>query len=207
MWNATRIQQAKALVPQAIPVHESEGLAGPFSVSLLGRKEREINEDGPILYSIALRGCHNKASIMYRRYNHFDELRREMVKTFPELPEMPPKSIFRSRFSPSFKADRDARLRYLLLCAVSSDPLASCPALRNFLGLGATHPHCLGKAAGNHFGSVGSTASGHSWSLNSIAESDEDEEDDKESNRGALERIVSGMALSGSLGRLPPCPS
>lgn len=70
-----------------------------------------------------------------RRYNEFLELEKQLRPQFPELPQMPPRSLIIRRLQPQFLHDRQKSLGDLLAAAVAADPSLSDRALRVFLGL------------------------------------------------------------------------
>ncbi|KAF2742597.1 Phox-like protein [Sporormia fimetaria CBS 119925] len=71
-----------------------------------------------------------------KRYSEFDELRRQLVKTFPHaqgaIPPLPPKSVI-SKFRPRFLEKRHAGLSYFLNCILLNPEFAGSPVLKDFL--------------------------------------------------------------------------
>ncbi|KAF2736615.1 Phox-like protein [Polyplosphaeria fusca] len=83
---------------------------------------------------------------MIKRYSEFDELRQQLVRTFPQaegaMPPLPPKSfvcgsdidVFRTaRFRPRFLERRKAGLSYFLNCVLLNPEFAGSPVLKDFL--------------------------------------------------------------------------
>ncbi|KAF2460021.1 Phox homologous domain-containing protein [Lineolata rhizophorae] len=71
-----------------------------------------------------------------KRYSEFDELRHNLIKTFPHctaaLPQLPPKSVI-SRFRPRFLERRREGLAYFLNCVLLNPEFAGSPVLKDFL--------------------------------------------------------------------------
>ncbi|ODA79483.1 hypothetical protein RJ55_05076 [Drechmeria coniospora] len=71
-----------------------------------------------------------------KRYSEFDELRRQLVLSFPNyaaaMPVLPPKSII-SRFRPTFLEKRRAGLQYFLNCIILNPEFSGSPVLKEFL--------------------------------------------------------------------------
>lgn len=73
---------------------------------------------------------------MRKRYSEFDELRRQLIQSFPSfeaaVPVLPPKSIV-SRFRPRFLEKRRVGLQYFLNCIMLNPEFSGSPVLRAFL--------------------------------------------------------------------------
>lgn len=82
---------------------------------------------------LKINGCDGKHFVQ-RRYPCFARM-SDALRQHCSLPEMPPKSVFRCRFSPTFREERVLALGQLVSAAVAADPFATHPALRTFLGL------------------------------------------------------------------------
>ncbi|PNY26769.1 PX domain-containing protein YPT35 [Tolypocladium capitatum] len=71
-----------------------------------------------------------------KRYSEFDELRRQLIQSFPSfeaaVPELPPKSVI-SRFRPKFLDRRRAGLQYFLNCIMLNPEFSGSPVLKGFL--------------------------------------------------------------------------
>lgn len=75
--------------------------------------------------------------VIRKRYSEFDELRRDLVKTFPNstkksLPPLPPKSAI-YKFRPQFLEKRRQGLAYFLTCVMLSPEYASSAAVKGFI--------------------------------------------------------------------------
>lgn len=75
--------------------------------------------------------------VIRKRYSEFDELRRTLVKTFPNatkksLPPLPPKSAI-YKFRPQFLEKRRQGLAYFLTCVMLSPEYASSAAVKEFI--------------------------------------------------------------------------
>ncbi|KAL2125412.1 hypothetical protein VTJ04DRAFT_1777 [Mycothermus thermophilus] len=71
-----------------------------------------------------------------KRYSEFDDLRKKLVKTFPNfeaaVPALPPKSVLK-RFHPRFLEKRRAGLQYFLNCILLNPEFSGSPVLKEFL--------------------------------------------------------------------------
>ncbi|PHH82625.1 hypothetical protein CDD82_5351 [Ophiocordyceps australis] len=71
-----------------------------------------------------------------KRYSEFDQLRRQLVQSFPNfeaaVPSLPPKSIM-SRFKPKFLDKRRLGLQYFLNCIMLNPEFSASPILTEFL--------------------------------------------------------------------------
>ncbi|KAL5361734.1 Phox homologous domain-containing protein [Aspergillus floccosus] len=70
------------------------------------------------------------------RYSEFDDLRRQLVASFPyarnALPALPPKSVL-FKFRPSFLESRRVGLEYFLNCVLLNPEFSSSPIVKDFL--------------------------------------------------------------------------
>ncbi|KAF9894315.1 PX domain-containing protein ypt35 [Aspergillus nanangensis] len=70
------------------------------------------------------------------RYSEFDDLRQQLVATFPyaknALPVLPPKSVL-FKFRPSFLESRRVGLQYFLNCVLLNPEFSSSPIVKDFL--------------------------------------------------------------------------
>ncbi|OJJ63130.1 hypothetical protein ASPSYDRAFT_55802 [Aspergillus sydowii CBS 593.65] len=70
------------------------------------------------------------------RYSEFDDLRLQLVASFPHaknaLPSLPPKSVL-FKFRPSFLESRRAGLEYFLNCVLLNPEFSSSPIVKDFL--------------------------------------------------------------------------
>jgi hypothetical protein len=106
---------------------------GTFRVRILGRSTSTSDK---CYYRIEVRQGHGPVChVVQRRYMEFDQLSSEIRGKCPNLPELPPKSVFRKAFSKRFNDERERDLNKFISCAVGADPLLSDAALRRFLGL------------------------------------------------------------------------
>merc|ERR1719223_273344 len=108
---------------------------GSFSLYDL-REYGCVNPGEPFMYLVSVAGGDAKQGLR-RRYSDFKVLRDSFGDLACDLPNMPPKSVFRQRLSPSFRKSRTESLGSLLAAALHVDPLAIRPGVRQFLGLGA----------------------------------------------------------------------
>lgn len=108
---------------------------GPFSAELVHCKNKL--SDPFIVYGIRVTGLDGFFTVQ-RRYSRFAELRANLVQLYPDLPEMPPKSVFRKTLSKTFMQDRQAQLGKLIAAVVDADKFVTTPALLDFLGLHST---------------------------------------------------------------------
>lgn len=71
-----------------------------------------------------------------KRYSEFDQLRAELVKSFPQsesaIPALPRKS-FISRYRPEFLEKRRVGLANFLNCVLLNPEFAGSPILKDFL--------------------------------------------------------------------------
>ncbi|KND91076.1 PX domain-containing protein YPT35 [Tolypocladium ophioglossoides CBS 100239] len=71
-----------------------------------------------------------------KRYSEFDELRRQLIQSFPNfeaaVPVLPPKSVI-SKFRPRFLDKRRAGLQYFLNCIMLNPEFSGSPVLKEFL--------------------------------------------------------------------------
>ncbi|POR34975.1 PX domain-containing protein YPT35 [Tolypocladium paradoxum] len=71
-----------------------------------------------------------------KRYSEFDELRRQLIQSFPNseaaVPVLPPKSVI-SKFRPKFLDKRRAGLQYFLNCIMLNPEFSGSPVLKEFL--------------------------------------------------------------------------
>ncbi|KAJ6442659.1 sorting nexin-like protein [Purpureocillium lavendulum] len=71
-----------------------------------------------------------------KRYSEFDDLRRQLMQSFPAfraaVPELPPKSVI-SKFRPKFLEKRRAGLQYFLNCIMLNPEFSGSPVLKEFL--------------------------------------------------------------------------
>ncbi|KAH8429943.1 uncharacterized protein LDX57_007616 [Aspergillus melleus] len=70
------------------------------------------------------------------RYSEFDDLRKQLVASFPHaknaLPALPPKSVL-YKFRPSFLESRRVGLEYFLNCILLNPEFSSSPIVKDFL--------------------------------------------------------------------------
>eukprot|EP00927_Polykrikos_kofoidii_P069101 TRINITY_DN64493_c0_g1_i1.p1 TRINITY_DN64493_c0_g1~~TRINITY_DN64493_c0_g1_i1.p1 ORF type:complete len:271 (-),score=23.53 TRINITY_DN64493_c0_g1_i1:186-911(-) len=111
------------------PAPEFGTVAPVVSVQITGHYQEKGK---PCMFSLHVRG--SSAHYVYKRFSDFEELDDRIRCKFPDLPEIPPKSFFRKRFSPRFMYGRMLRLGKYISAAVLADPLLSTPALYDFLG-------------------------------------------------------------------------
>jgi len=97
------------------------------------------------MYFVSIVGSDARQQLR-RRYSDFEALRNSFGDIACDLPNMPPKSIFRQRLSPSFLRTLTERLGSLLAAALYVDPLAIRPGLRQFLSLDAPKDHATATA-------------------------------------------------------------
>lgn len=73
---------------------------------------------------------------MPHRYSEFDQLRADLVRSFPHaeamIPQLPRKSIV-SRFRPWFLEQRQAGLAHFLNCILLNPEFAASPILKDFI--------------------------------------------------------------------------
>jgi len=71
-----------------------------------------------------------------KRYSEFDQLRRDLVKSFPHaeqmIPPLPRKSVV-SKFRPWFLQQRQAGLNHFLNCILLNPEFAASPVLKDFI--------------------------------------------------------------------------
>lgn len=71
-----------------------------------------------------------------KRYSEFDQLRRDLVKSFPHaeqmIPRLPRKSVV-SKFRPWFLQQRQAGLNHFLNCILLNPEFAASPVLKDFI--------------------------------------------------------------------------
>jgi hypothetical protein len=108
---------------------------GPFSAELVHCKNKL--SDPFVTYGIRVTGLDGFFTVQ-RRYSRFAELRANLVQLYPDLPEMPPKSVFRKTLSRTFMQDRQAQLGKLIAAVVDADKSVTTRALLDFLGLHST---------------------------------------------------------------------
>lgn len=77
--------------------------------------------------------------IIRKRYSEFDELRRKLIKAFPQsnkssLPPLPPKSAI-YKFRPKFLERRREGLVYFLNCVMLNPDYAGSPIVKDFIFL------------------------------------------------------------------------
>lgn len=128
-----------------------QGVSDRFLVTLLGiRKSHSgVFGFGPIVFGMQVERTSSSLSRYFvsRRYSAFLKLHRALRSSLPNLPQMPPKSIFRKRFWPAFMEEREKCLSELLGYIMRADPTASHPALQVFLGLEADTPERMSTLA------------------------------------------------------------
>lgn len=126
----TRPEQQRSLRGASSQAEEGLELFGPFAARIVA----DITlGSGSSTYLLKVKGC-NGEHIVQRKYSCFAELSVALGQHC-RLPGMPPKSVFRRRFSFRFREERAVALGDLVSAAVANDPLAKGPALRRFLGL------------------------------------------------------------------------
>ncbi|KAK4550310.1 hypothetical protein LTR36_003277 [Oleoguttula mirabilis] len=71
-----------------------------------------------------------------KRYSEFDQLREDLIKSFPQaaqmIPQLPRKSVV-SRFRPKFLEQRKAGLSHFLNCILLNPEFAASPVLKGFI--------------------------------------------------------------------------
>lgn len=71
-----------------------------------------------------------------KRYSEFDQLRADLVRSFPHaeamIPQLPRKSVV-SRFRPKFLEQREAGLSHFLSCILLNPEFAASPVLKDFI--------------------------------------------------------------------------
>jgi len=71
-----------------------------------------------------------------KRYSEFDDLKEQLLQTFPNsrasMPPLPPKSLI-SKFRPKFLENRRAGLQYFLNCILLNPEFSGSPVLKDFL--------------------------------------------------------------------------
>lgn len=143
------------MIPEATSQRQcstgEQGVSDRILVTTLGiRKSHScVSAFGPILFGLQVDRTSSSPSryTVYRRYSAFLELHRGLRSSLPNLPRMPPKSIFRKTFLPAFMEEREKVLNKLLRYIMCADPTASHPALQVFLGLEADTPERMSTLA------------------------------------------------------------
>eukprot|EP00747_Dinoflagellata_sp_TGD_P223553 gnl/TRDRNA2_/TRDRNA2_95095_c0_seq1.p1 gnl/TRDRNA2_/TRDRNA2_95095_c0~~gnl/TRDRNA2_/TRDRNA2_95095_c0_seq1.p1 ORF type:complete len:709 (-),score=125.18 gnl/TRDRNA2_/TRDRNA2_95095_c0_seq1:29-2155(-) len=87
---------------------------------------------GHTIFSVQVVGTSVQHTVQ-RRFSDFMSLHEVLQQKMPQLPKMPPKSVFRKRLFASFREDRQQKLGELLTAMVAADPHLSVPELRAFL--------------------------------------------------------------------------
>ncbi|PBP21036.1 Phox-like protein [Diplocarpon rosae] len=71
-----------------------------------------------------------------KRFSEFDDLRKQLLQTFPKstaaMPLLPPKSVI-SKFRPKFLENRRRGLQYFLNCILLNPEFSGSPVLKEFL--------------------------------------------------------------------------
>ncbi|KAF2482260.1 Phox homologous domain-containing protein, partial [Neohortaea acidophila] len=74
--------------------------------------------------------------VIRKRYSEFDQLRLDLVRSFPHaeamIPKLPRKSVV-SRFRPEFLESRGAGLSHFLNCVLLNPEFAASPVLKGFI--------------------------------------------------------------------------
>lgn len=105
-------------------------LLGAYKAQIAKKEDRDMCT----VYTVKVIG-EDGSHCVQRRYTDFANFRESFGWTYPGVPEMPPKSIFRKACSSRFNERRDLALRKLLEAAVEVDPFASHAALQQLLGV------------------------------------------------------------------------
>ncbi|KJZ71587.1 hypothetical protein HIM_08981 [Hirsutella minnesotensis 3608] len=89
-----------------------------------------------VVWSVQVETLSGSYMTVRKRYSEFDELRWQLIQSFPSfegaVPPLPPKSII-SRFRPRFLEKRRAGLQYFLNCIMLNPEFSGSPVLRSFL--------------------------------------------------------------------------
>ncbi|KAM4067260.1 PX domain-containing protein [Hirsutella rhossiliensis] len=89
-----------------------------------------------VVWNVRVETLRGSYMTVRKRYSEFDELRAQLMLSFPSfeaaMPVLPPKSII-SRFRPKFLEKRRAGLQYFLNCIMLNPEFSGSPVLRAFL--------------------------------------------------------------------------
>ncbi|PQE22607.1 PX domain-containing protein [Rutstroemia sp. NJR-2017a BVV2] len=105
-------------------------------VVINGGKTNIGNIGAFVVWNITVETLHGGIMRIRKRYSEFDDLRLNLIRTFPNssgtIPPLPPKSVI-SKFRPKFLENRRAGLQYFLNCILLNPEFSGSPVLKEFL--------------------------------------------------------------------------
>ncbi|CAI4218700.1 unnamed protein product [Parascedosporium putredinis] len=89
-----------------------------------------------VVFNVRVETMNGSHMNIRKRYSEFDDLRRRLIRTFPNfeaaVPPLPPKSVI-SKFRRPFLEKRRSALQYFLNCILLNPEFSASPVLKEFL--------------------------------------------------------------------------
>ena len=123
-----------------------EYLTSTLTANIYEYTERHVDKNQVIFYRIKVTDHFNSHSwVVEKRYNDFENLRKQIVKNFPDIPKLPGKTIFRVSDFAAIKKRKDGLQQFLKALISRKDVFAS-EEMKNFLELESNSPDLCGNS-------------------------------------------------------------